>query len=77
MMTEQNGDALQLPDLFITNFRGIKNLTVPRLGRVTLVAGQNGVGKSTVLDAVKVYAARAVLRTAGHIKRPGGNIYLG
>ena len=59
MSNEPIGSALQLPDLFIENFRGIKSLTIPRLGRVTLVAGQNGVGKSTVLDAVKVYAARA------------------
>ena len=59
MSSEQSGDALHLPDLFIENFRGIKSLTIPRLGRVTLLAGQNGVGKTTVLDAVKVYAARA------------------
>ena len=31
---------------------------MPRLGRVTLLAGENGVGKTTVLDAIRVYAAR-------------------
>ena len=49
---------LLLPDLYIENFRGIKKLSIPRLGRVTLLAGRNGVGKTTVLDAIKVYAAR-------------------
>ena len=49
---------LYLSDLIIENFRGIKNLAIPRLGRVTLIAGKNGVGKTTVLEAVRVYAAR-------------------
>ena len=49
---------LHLPSLVIKNFRGIDELTVPRLGRVTLLTGKNGVGKTTVLDAVRVWAAR-------------------
>ena len=53
-----NDSGLLLPDLYIENFRGIKKLSIPRLGRVTLLAGRNGVGKTTVLDAIKVYAAR-------------------
>ena len=54
-LTDSN---LLLPDLYIENFRGIKKLSIPRLGRVTLLAGRNGVGKTTVLDAIRVYAAR-------------------
>ncbi len=49
---------LHLPDLHISGFRGIDNLDIPRLGRVTLLVGKNGVGKTTVLDAVRVYAER-------------------
>ena len=49
---------LHLPDLTIKGFRGIDQLTMPRLGRVTLLAGKNGVGKTTVLEAVHVFAAR-------------------
>ena len=49
---------LHLPSLSITGFRGAEQLTMPRLGRVTLLAGRNGVGKTTVLDAVRIYAAR-------------------
>ena len=47
---------LHLPDLYIEGFRGIDELTIPRLGRVTLLAGKNGIGKTTVLEAVHAYA---------------------
>ena len=49
---------LHLPDLTISGFRGIEDLSISRLGRVTLIAGKNGVGKTTLLDAVRIYAAR-------------------
>ena len=55
-MLDTNG--LHLPDLVIRGFRGIEDLAIPRLGRVTLLAGRNSVGKTTVLDAIRVYAAR-------------------
>ena len=58
MDDKQNDSDLLLPDLYIENFRGIKKLSIPRLGRVNLLAGRNGVGKSTVLDAIRVFAAR-------------------
>ncbi len=50
-------NGLRLPDLSISGFRGIDELHMPRLGRVTLLAGRNSIGKTTVLDAVRVYAA--------------------
>lgn len=53
-----NRTALQLPSLSIKGFRGIADLSIPRLGRVTLIAGKNGIGKTTLLNAVRVYAAR-------------------
>ena len=71
---------LHLPDLTIKNFRGIKELEIPRLARVTLLVGKNGVGKTTILDAIRVYAARGdypVLRQLlierNEIVRPGIN----
>ena len=54
----ENDTPLHLPDLHISGFRGIQSLDVNRLGRVTLIAGKNGVGKTTLLDAVRVYASR-------------------
>ena len=58
MAAKLSETKLHLPALTIQGFRGIKDLTIPRLGRVTLLAGENGVGKSTVLDAARLYAAQ-------------------
>ncbi len=58
--------CLPLPSLRISGFRGIDELAISRLGRVTLLAGKNGAGKTTVLEAVQAFAARgrrSVLRT--------------
>lgn len=49
---------LYIPNLTIDNFRGIDHLEIPHFGRVTLLVGKNSVGKTTVLDALRTYAAR-------------------
>ena len=58
MCAKLSNEGLHLPNLSVKGFQGIKDLLIPRLGRVTLIAGQNGVGKTTLLDAVRIYAAR-------------------
>jgi len=60
---------LHLPSLTIKGFRGIKDLTIPRLGRATLIAGMNGAGKTTVLDAVRVFASRGSYPVLANILR--------
>ena len=57
-MSDEPANGLHLPNVSITNFRGIDRLSIRRLGRVTLLGGRNGVGKTTVLEAVRTYAAR-------------------
>jgi hypothetical protein len=61
MSQQMTTNGLHLPSLSIRGFRGIPRLDVERLGRVTLLAGRNGVGKTTVLDAVRLYAERGSL----------------
>ena len=53
--------------LSISGFRGIAQLDIPHLGRVCLLAGKNGVGKTTVLEALRVYASRGRLRALREI----------
>ena len=56
--TDGGSDWGGLASLSITGFRGVDQLQIPRLGRVTLLAGKNGAGKTTVLEALQVYSAR-------------------
>ena len=60
-MSQETDDSLHVPSLRIEGFRGIDSLTINRLGRVTLLAGRNGTGKTTVLDAVRIFADRGRL----------------
>lgn len=48
-----------LSNLRIKNFRMLDDFEVSKLGRVNLIVGKNNCGKSTVLEALRVYAGRA------------------
>lgn len=48
-----------LDSLLIKNFRSLEHLEVPKLGRVNLLVGKNNCGKSTVLEALRIYAGNA------------------
>ena len=75
MPEPQPDQNLHLPSLVIKNFRGIDELTIPRLGRVTLLAGKNGVGKTTVLDAVRIWADRGVNGVFDTVLRDRGDAF--
>lgn len=45
-----------LDSLRIRNFRLLENFEVSKLGRVNLIVGKNNSGKSTVLEALRIYA---------------------
>jgi len=48
-----------LPSLWIRNFRALEDFHVPRLGRVNLIVGKNNSGKSSILEALQIYAQNA------------------
>ncbi len=45
--------------LKIKNFRALQNFEVSKLGRINLIVGKNNSGKSTVLEALRIYAGGA------------------
>lgn len=49
---------LLLDSLEIRNFRGFQHLQIEKLGRVNLIVGKNNIGKSSLLDALDLYARR-------------------
>lgn len=69
MSTERPETPRHLSSLCIRNFRGIESLALSCLGQVTLLAGKNSVGKTTILNAVQVYAARGRHTEFGWILR--------
>ena len=66
-MSSSDGSPLHLPSLSIEGFRGIKRLWLPKLGRATLLTGRNGVGKTTVLEAARIWAARGTSASIGNL----------
>lgn len=48
-----------LSNLHINNFRMLEDLEIPKLGRVNLIVGKNNSGKSTILEALRIYAGKA------------------
>ena len=60
IVSEKTTDGgLRIPDLSIKGFRGIRELHISKLGRVTLITGKNNVGKSSILEALRLYARSA------------------
>ena len=56
--SEPADERLHLKDIRIQGFRCFEDLTINRLGRVNLIAGRNGIGKSSFLEAVQILAER-------------------
>ena len=52
---------IMLNSLGIRNYRNLKELTINSLGRVNLVTGKNNTGKSTLLEAIAIYATKGDL----------------
>ena len=50
-----------LGSLAIKNYKNLKDLKIASLGRVNLIAGKNNTGKSSLLEAVSLYASRCDL----------------
>ena len=50
-----------LPSLSVKNYRNLKELSIESLGRINLIAGKNNTGKSSLLEAVYLYANKGNL----------------
>lgn len=48
-----------LKSLEIKNFRALEDFKVSKLGQVNLIVGKNNSGKSTILEALRIYAGGA------------------
>lgn len=63
-----------LHSLNIKNYKNLKDLTINSLGRVNLITGKNNTGKSTLLEAVAIYATEGDLDFINQILEERGEI---
>jgi AAA15 family ATPase/GTPase len=67
---------LLLKNLDIKNFRTFQSLSVETFGRVNLIVGKNGVGKTSFLEALSLYANRGSINTIKSILNSHGEYLL-
>ena len=60
---------LHLPSLSIQGFRGIADLSIKQLGRVNLITGKNNTGKSSILEALRIFTENAAPQVIQDILR--------
>lgn len=51
-------ENLPLPSFEVEGFRAIRRLSLPELGRVNLFVGKNNAGKTSLLEAIRLYLHR-------------------
>ena len=56
-----------LTSFTVTNFRNLESVTLERLGRMTLIGGKNGVGKTALLEALWLLAGSDLPELSGRI----------
>jgi hypothetical protein len=73
---EITGSKLPLESLEIKGYRAFKELTIPKLARVNLITGKNNVGKTSLLEAIHLWARRGspdAVWTVLSLREPGLN----
>lgn len=60
---------MKVTQLCLLNFRGVKELSVDFTQRTTAFVGVNGVGKSTILDALAIALSQLIWRINGHAQK--------
>ena len=61
-----------LKELYISNYRLFDELTIPDLGQVNLIAGKNNTGKTALLEALRIWAARGNSSVVNHLLKVRG-----
>ena len=66
--------GLFLPNLRVEGVRAIRSLEIASLGRVNLFVGANNAGKTSLLEALRLYAARGIPQAFRDILQVRGNV---
>jgi hypothetical protein len=58
---------MKLNSLHIKNFRALQDFEVKKLGRLNLIVGKNNSGRSSVLEAIRIYAGNGNIKLLAEI----------
>lgn len=64
-----------LNSLYISNYRNLKELTIDSLDQINLITGKNNTGKSTLLEAIAIYASKGDFNTLFQLLKMRGEYY--
>ena len=64
-----------LDSLDIKNYRNLKELRINSLGKINLITGKNNTGKSTILEAIAIYATKGDLNLIYELLGERGEIF--
>jgi predicted ATP-dependent endonuclease of OLD family len=64
-----------LNSLLIRNYKNLKEFKLDSLARINLITGRNNTGKSTLLEAISLYASKGDLNYLFQILEEHGEIY--
>lgn len=63
-----------LKELHISNYRLFDELNIPDLGQVNLIAGKNNTGKTALLEALRIWAAKGENTVINHVINSRGDL---
>jgi AAA15 family ATPase/GTPase len=61
-----------LKSLYINNYRNLKELKINSLGSINLITGKNNTGKSSILEAIAIYASGANMQIVNELLKERG-----
>lgn len=61
-----------LKSLYINNYRNLKELKINSLGNINLITGKNNTGKSSILEAIAIYASGANMQIVNELLKERG-----
>ena len=74
MRTFRRANQIPIPNLTIRGFRGLADFELQSLATVNLITGKNNTGKSSVLEAIALFAHNAAPRTIENLLRTRGEV---
>ncbi len=64
-----------MKSIHIKNYKNLRDLKIDSLSKINLIVGENNVGKSTLLEAISIFASRGNIGSLSDILDVRGEVY--